>query len=120
MERINSNAKELPGFGRLTHLKPEKLQELNAVLKLILALPVAREAYAQIIDGTPTRTPYSDDIKAHRSYFSKTIIVNHNTKPSDQATQQYEMIRAAFTPEGLIVDVKVRSYSPSTSHLIKN
>lgn len=115
MEKLNRNLDEMPGFGRLINLCPEKLEELETVLASILALPVARETYAQIIDGIPIRTPSSEDIKAHRSHLTEPIIVNDNAKPSDQAIQNYEKIRATFTPQGLIVDLKVCSPSISVT-----
>lgn len=108
MEEIESNTHEMPRFGDLTNLSPEKLQGLETVLTSILALPVARETYAQIIHGTPTRTPYSEDIKAHRSPFLETIVTTDDSKPSDQAMQLYEEIRAAFAPQTLRIDLKAR------------
>lgn len=107
MGRIESNADKMPIFGDLTNLSHEKLRELETLLNSILALPVARETYAQIIDGTPIRTPYSEDIKALRSNLRETIIVNDNSKPSDQAMQLYEEIRTKFAPQTLKIDLKV-------------
>ncbi|CAF9935560.1 MAG: hypothetical protein ALECFALPRED_006476 [Alectoria fallacina] len=118
MEEVASPSYEMPGFGDLSNLSPEKLQELETVLTSILALPVARETYAQIIDGTPTRTPYSNDIKAFRSHLMETIIVSDNSKPSDRAMQQYEEIRTAFAPQGLKMELKARTPSLIT-HLVK-
>ena len=109
MGRIESDVNEGPIFGHLTNLSPEKLGDLETLLKSILALPVARETYAQIIDGTPIRTPYSEDIKALRSRLRETIIVNDNSKPSDQAMQLYEEIRTKFAPQTLKIDLKVRT-----------
>lgn len=107
MERTDSNTSEMPIFGDLTNLSPEKLRELETVLNSILALPVARETYAQIIDGKPIRTPYSEDIKALRSHLRETIIVKDNPKPSDQAMQLYEEIRTKFAPQTLEIDLKL-------------
>ena len=48
---MESSTNEVSGFTELTHLSAEKLQPLDAVLKSILALPIAHETFAQIIDG---------------------------------------------------------------------
>lgn len=111
MEKLESNANEMPGFGDLKNLSAEKLQELETVLTSILNLPVARETYAQLIDGKPIRTPYSDDIKAKKSHTRTVTIVSDNPKISDWAIQQYEELRtnfiATFPPHGLKIDLKV-------------
>ena len=104
---------ENPTFGDPTNLNVEKLQELETVLKSILALPLAKDTYAQILDGSPIRTPFSDDIRAHKSSLLETIIVGDKTKPSDDALQGYESIRRAFTPQILRIDLKVRTPSPT-------
>lgn len=108
----NTTTKEIPTFGDLTNVSAEKLQELETVLAAILALPLARETYAQIIDGTPTRTAWSDEIQRElndcESRSWEKTIVSGNAKPSDQAVEQYEMIRTTFGPQNLRVDLKVR------------
>ena len=93
---MESYVNNMPTFGDLTNVSVEKLQELSAVLAKILALPIARDTYAQIIDGKPTRIPHSDQDKASQS------------QPTDQAVQEYEKIRKAFAPENLLIDLKVR------------
>lgn len=98
---------QVPGFGDLTNVSAEKLQELETVLQRILALPIARDTYAQIIDGTPTRTPFSDEIKKSGSTFYKTIIGSENSKPTDKAMQKYEEIRPKIAPQDLVIDLKV-------------
>lgn len=103
MQKISSNPNEMPDFGDLTNLSAEKLQELETVLTSILALPVARETYAQIIDGNPIRGPRAVHINA------STSLVSDNTKPSDRAMQLYEEFRTAFAPQGLRIDLKVRT-----------
>ncbi len=97
----------MPTFGDLTNLSVEKLQELSTVLTTVLALPVARDAYAQIIDGKPTRTPYSE-VNLRQSKTGKINSISGNSKPTDQAFQEYEKIRKAFTPQDLLIDLKVR------------
>ena len=104
----------MSGFGDLTNVTVEKLQELETVLQAILALPIAKDTYAQIIDGMPTRTPYSDEYRRDReagSTLYSTIIESDNTKPSDEAVQEYEKIKAAFAPQHLIIDLEVRTHS---------
>ena len=104
---------ENPSFGDPTNLSVEKLQELETVLESILALPLAKDTYAQIIDGSPIRTPFSDDIKAHKSSLCETIIVGNRSKPSDRALQEYDAIRRGFTPQILRIDLKVRIPFPT-------
>ena len=96
MESYTSNA---PTFGDLTNLSVEKLQELNTVLKTILALPVAQEIYAQIIDGNPTHPIYPN---------KRTSSVSGKSKPSNQALQEYEKIKNTFASQDLLIDLKVR------------
>ena len=110
---MEPNPVENPTFGDPTNLSVEKLQELETVLESILALPLARDTYAQIIDGSPIRTPYSDDIKTHGSLMRETIIVGDKTKPSNDALQEYEKIRRGFAPPMLRIDLKVRTPSPT-------
>ena len=118
MQKVQSNPGEMPDIGDLSNLSAEKLQELETLLKSILALPIARDTYAQIIDGTPTRTPYSDDIKAFRSPLRKTIIVNDNSEPSGRAMQLYEETRTTFAPQGLKIDLKACTSSLMIFHFI--
>ena len=103
MENIKSNTSLMPKFGDLANLRPEKLQELETVLGSILALPVARETYSQIIDGKRIRTG-SKNTKA-----SKSPIASDKPKPSDRAMQQFEEIRTSFSPQGLRIDLQVRT-----------
>ncbi len=119
MQEIESNPGEMFRLGDLSNLSAEKLQELETLLKSILALPVARDTYAQLIDGAPTRTPYSDDIKAVASPLSETIIINDNSEPSNRAMQLYQEMKATFAPQGLKIDLKARTSSFITLHLIK-
>lgn len=108
---MNSFARDVPGFGDLTNVSVEKLEELEKILGIILALPIARDTFAQIIEGTPTRTPFSDEIKQSSSPVRRTVIVNDNAKPSDEAVQKFEEIRSAFEPQNLIIDLKVHTLS---------
>lgn len=112
-------ANQVPGFGDLTNVSAEKLQELETVLQHVLDLPIARDTYAQIIDGTPTRTPFSDEIKRTRSTFYKTIIDSDNSKPTDEAMQKYEEIRQQIAPQDLVIDLKVCNTFLIISHLAR-
>lgn len=119
MQEIESNPGEMFRLGDLSNLSAEKLQELETLLKSILALPVARDTYAQIIDGTPTRTAYSDEIKAMVSPLSETIIISDDSESSDRAMQLYEEVKKSFAPQGLKIDLKARTSSFVALHLIK-
>ena len=110
---MQPNSVENPTFGDPTNISVEKLQEPETLLDSIWALPLARDTYAQVIDGSPIRTPFSDDIKAHESSLHATIIVGDKTKPSDHALQEYEKIRRGFAPQVLRIDLKVRTPSPT-------
>ena len=80
---MTSNPKKMPTFGHLTNLSAEKLQDLDTVLTAILALPIARDTFAQ-------------------------LIVGDKTKPSDHALEEYQKIRTGFAPQSLKLDLKVR------------
>lgn len=112
---MNLVARGVPGFGDLTNVSVEKLEELEKILGVILALPITRNTFAQIIEGTPTRTPFSDEIKQSESTFRHTVIANHDAEPSDEAVQDFEEIRSAFTARNLIIDLKV--YISSTNRV---
>lgn len=77
----------------------------------ILALPIARDTLAQVIEGTPTRTPFSDEIKKSKFTYHKTIIVGDNIKPSHKAVQKFDEIKTVFAPQDVIIELKVRSLS---------
>lgn len=70
----------------LTNLSAEKLQPLEVALTSILAMPIARDTYAQMIDGTSVRD---------------------HPSPSNEAIQQYEEIRKGFAVRALKIDTKV-------------
>lgn len=115
MEELGSISNLMSRFGDLSNLRAEKLQELETVLASILTLPVARETYAKIIDGILIRTPRSENTKASRS-----LIVTDNLKPSDEAMRQYEEMRTTFTPQGLKIDLQVRTLPLRILYLIKS
>ncbi|CAF9930845.1 MAG: hypothetical protein ALECFALPRED_004741 [Alectoria fallacina] len=70
----------------LTNLSAEKLQPLEVALTSILAMPIARDTYAQMIDGTSVRD---------------------HPSPSNEAIQQYEEIRKGFAVRALKIDTKL-------------
>ena len=100
---MDPKANKMPSIGDLSNLSPTKLQELETVLASILALPVARQTYAQIIDGKSNRDLSQFDMNALR------YPVNDNLKPSDRAVQLYEEFKVTFAPQGLKIDLQVRS-----------
>ncbi len=104
----------MPTFGDLTNVSVEKLQELNTVLARILALPLARDTYAQIIDGKPTRNLYPENpegSKTSQSGSGKGSSADGNSEPTDRPMEEYEKIRKAFTPANLLIDLNVRDPS---------
>lgn len=68
-------------------LSAEKLKQPETVLTSVLAMPIARNTYAQIIDRS---------------------VVRDHSKISDDAIQQYEEIRKGFTARALKIDTQVQ------------
>ena len=91
---MGSNVSEVPGLSGLIHLSAEKLRQLEIVLESILALPVAQDTYAQIIDGERIRQPLLDGSTQGSS--TETAIVNDRPKPSNWAIQQYKEFMKGF------------------------
>ena len=87
---MESSVKEKSEFAMLVPLGAEKLQQLETVLKSILALPIAQDTYAQIIDGKSSQR--SDMESRIQSLFTETTTVS----PSGGAMQQYEEIKNVF------------------------
>ena len=69
----------------LSVLYPEKLQQLDNILKLILSSSVAQDTFAQIIDGRPT----------------------WQSQPSQEAREKYNAFRASFSAQDLKLDTRV-------------
>ena len=113
-----SRAADVSGFGDLTNVSAERLQELEILLRSILALPIAKTTYAQIIDGMPTRTYFSD--KYRDSDYYTTIIDSDKVKPSDQAMEEYEKMKTTFAPQDLIIDLKVCLFPLAVTQLVKS
>lgn len=92
---MESNVSEVPKFVDLAtaNLSVEKFQQLETVLTFILALPIARNTYAQIIDGKNTN------------------ISSDYPKPSDRAMRLYEDFRTAFKFQSLKIDSQVSGLS---------
>ena len=109
---MDFNVTGASGTGNLAPLSAEKLKQLETVLKSILALPIAQDTYAQIIDGEPIQQPGLESI----------IPRSPTVGPSDGAMQQYEEIRKffrvwkVFVAEVCKVDTKVGLTSASTNH----
>lgn len=93
---MDSTGNNFSHFADLGYLSAEKLQQLDTILRSILALPVAQDTYAHIIDGKPTWESNA----------------NSNSKgplnPSHKARQQYEEFRKVFNAQALKLDKKVR------------
>ena len=83
---MESTTNKVFDSANLSLLSTEKLQELDTVLKSILALPIAQDTYAQIIYGKRT----------------------WESKPSLEAREQYEEFRKAFVTQALKLDAQVR------------
>ena len=76
---------ELP-LSELTVLKPENLQQLDNILKVVLNSSIAENTFAQIIDGRPT----------------------WQSPPSEEARKKYKEFRASFSAQVLKLDTEVR------------
>lgn len=85
--KMESNVTEVSTWPGISNLSAEKLQQLETVLTSILTMPIARNTYAQIIDGS---------------------VVRDHSKISDEAIQQYEEIRKGFTARALKIDTQVQ------------
>ena len=86
--------KEASGCSDLIHLSAEKLQQLETVLESILALPIAQETYAQIIDGKRIRQTPLDGSTQESS--TETAIVSDRPKPSRRAIQHFKEFMKDF------------------------
>ncbi len=83
---METNVTEVSTWPDISTLGAEKLQQLETIMTSILAMPIARDTYAQIIDGS---------------------VVHDHSKISDKAIQQYEEIRKGFTARALKIDTQV-------------
>ena len=90
----------------LACITPEKLERLEATLATILTSSVAEETYAQLIDGNPTRSSFYENYGGENL---ENTNVSDLDKPSSQAIQSFQDIRASFSPLDLSLDVNVRS-----------
>ncbi len=102
---MESQCTEMPTFVELAGLDPEKLQRLENTLAVILALPIARDTYVQLIDGRRTWQSYVDSNTY--GFRNEVMIVSDHPDPSEEALQLYEEIRTNFTAQDLKIDVKV-------------
>lgn len=101
---MDSPADKLPTFADLANLSIDKFQQLESTLASILASPAAQDAYAQLIDGTPTWQSYVND----SGLANEVTIVSDHPNPSDEAIQQYEEIRAGLTLHAVKMDINVQ------------
>lgn len=87
----------------LARLSPEKLQPIEDTLSAILTLSSAIDTFAQIIDGTPTRTSF------YRNYGppGDDSTVSERLEPSDAAIQMYSNVRTAFSAQDLRMPTQV-------------
>ena len=85
---------ESSGLSDLIHLSAEKLRQLEIVLESILALPIAQDTYAQIIDGECVRQSLPDGSTQGSS--TETAIVSDRPKPTSWAIQQYREFMKDF------------------------
>ena len=69
----------------LSTLYPEKLQELDTILKIILDTSVAQDTFAQIIHGSPT----------------------WHSQPSQEAREKFNDFRASFSAKSLKLNTQV-------------
>ena len=92
---METNVTEVSTWPDISNLSAEKLQQLETIMASILAMPVARDTYAQIIDGS---------------------VVHDHSKISDEAIKQYEEIRKGFTARALKIDTQVHSRPTSVDH----
>ena len=91
---MESKSNQASSYSYLFHLGADKLQQLETVLMSILALPIAQDTYAQIIDGK-------------RSWQSK---------PSHRARQRYEEFRKNFSAQTLKLNTQVRCRCSSAGY----
>lgn len=93
---MESKVNKFSHFADLGHLSAEKLQQLDTVLRSTLALPVAQDTYAHIIDGKPAwESNANSDTEGPLN-------------PSFKARQQYEEFRKVFNAKALKLDTQVR------------
>lgn len=97
-------------FSDLSNISPEKLQLLRNVLSAILALPIARDTYAQIIEGRPTQPSFKKNYHAMLEYST----VSEATEPSSEAIRHFEDVRRSFTPAVLAVNLQTAQSFPNT------
>ena len=96
--RMKSNVRNVPGFASLIQLRPAKLRQLDTVLKSILALPIAQDTYAHIMDTKPAKD----------SLVVNDASTSDDQSPSHEAQQRYKEFRDGFTAQTLKLDTEVR------------
>lgn len=91
----------------LANLDFERLQYLENFLVTILASSVAERAFAQIIDGLPTRTSFERNAGS-RPWLPEVL---QREGPSESSLEVFRTFRARFQLAGVLVNSKVGSSS---------
>ena len=90
-------------LAELANLSIEKLTCIDRTLTFILSVDCTIHAFAQIIDGIPTKTSFEQNDKWSLGYMD----VNERIEPSFEAVQEYHKIRDGFAAQDLKVPVEV-------------
>lgn len=99
----NNDSDSMTDLIDLVHLSGEKLQRINTALATILASNDAVEAFAQLVDGTPTRPSFLQNY----GYIPENDSVSERENPTSEAIQFYKGAWPSFTALGLKISVRV-------------
>lgn len=99
----NNDSDSMMDLIDLVHLSGEKLQRIDTALATILASNDAVEAFAQLVDGTPTRPTFL------RNYgcVPEDDSVSNRENPTPEAIQFYREAWPSFTALELKISVQV-------------
>lgn len=93
-------------FADLDNLSVSKLDKIQKTLSAVLASSHAVDAYAQIIDGNPTRTSYTRNYGSVRDQST----LSERTEPSPESVQLYNKIRLLHNARDQKIDMTVRIF----------